>query len=188
MTEHLAIAVVASWLAVGLGLRAFRVVRALRPFRPSPSPPPPPPSPRPAPSGRTPAAPALPAPALSDEVLFERLWLIVRREQVPVLIRGHRVEWKAPDGGTRVTAGSYVHPSGVIWLHPDFRRSWWVLAHELGHRALHLAGRHSHSEEEANAAGRALLRSVITEEEAAELSDALDIWLPGPAAAERGVA
>lgn len=105
---------------------------------------------------------------LTDEQIFDRLWGVVRSEQVPVLPR----EWGA------ASAGIYSPRFDVIWLLPKYYRNPWVLAHELGHRSLYKEGKVEHGEEDADDRGRAILLSVLSRREARALRARMDIYLP----------
>jgi hypothetical protein len=75
-------------------------------------------------------------------------------------------------------AACYDHATGIVWILPERHRSPWVLLHELGHRALLVAGKWPHSEAEADQAGRELALSMLTPGEAQALQWRIDIWLP----------
>lgn len=132
--------------------------------------------------------PGLPPPhVLTDDQLFDRLWQVVQREQIPVLPKTWGM-WdtnhKSPNYG-KDSAGQYDPRLKIIWLRPDFQRNPWVLAHELGHHSLHAEGRHQHSEAEADDRGRRLLLSVLSAEEGTAAMWRIDIYLPALSAGEQ---
>lgn len=128
-------------------------------------------------------APPSAPPPLNDEQVLERLWRIVRREGIAVLPRGWMMWSQEVNSFGSACVGMCDLRRRIIWLRPDYYRNPWVLAHELGHDALR--ARPSHTEPEADAAGRALLLSELSPEEAEGLRWLIDIYLPASPRSER---
>lgn len=126
---------------------------------------------------KAPAAQANP-PLLTDEQVLDRVLAYARKEQVPILPRSWQMWSRNPHHFGVDIAACYDHATGIIWILPERHRSPWVLLHELGHRALLVAGKWPHSEAEADQAGRELALSMLTPEEAQALQWRIDIWLP----------
>lgn len=131
---------------------------------------------------QTPPPATFPAPPLGDDVLFDRLWAgIVRKNQIPVFVRPQDKMWsksKDPASYGKDAAGLYVPHLGHIYLSQEFALDPWVLAHELGHWQLHRRGLYPHTEPQADAAARVLLRTVVTQEEWDALASRINIYLP----------
>lgn len=153
----------ADGLGAAIGVVGFGIWR--RPLR------------RPLPAVKAPAAQATP-PLLSDEQVLDRVLAYARKEQVPILPRSWQMWSRNPHHYGVDIAACYDHRAGIIWILPERHRSPWVLLHELGHRALLIAGKWPHSEAEADQAGRELALSMLTPEEAQALQWRIDIWLP----------
>lgn len=117
-------------------------------------------------------------PLLSDEQVLDRVLAYARKEQVPILPRSWQMWSQKPCSFGADIAACYDHKAGIIWILPEHHRSPWILLHELGHRALLIAGRWPHSEAEADHAGRELALAMLTAEEAQALQWRIDIWLP----------
>ncbi len=125
------------------------------------------------------------SPLLTDEQVLDRVLAYARKEQVPILPRSWQMWSRKPHRFGADIGACYDHRTGIVWILPEYHRNPWILLHELGHRVLMVAGKWSHSEAEADHAGRDLALAMLTPEEAQALRWKIDIWL---SAADQGKA